>query len=200
MAHATSIIPYYSTTTTNVPASSSLAAGEIAWNVTDKKIFSSTNGTDIVTIFDPASFQAAGTYLSNLSEDSTPSLGGNLAGGDYEVSAVELVDVAEVVNAIGSIGGGTQDIDLTLGGVVTGTVDTSATTFTFSNPWPSGSASSFTLILTNGGSQTVTWPASVSWPGGTAPTLTAAGVDILVFLTVDGGTTWHGTFASEDSQ
>jgi hypothetical protein len=50
------------------------------------------------------------------------------------------------------------------------------------------------MRLTNGGSQTVNWPASVDWvPGGTAPTLTASGVDELVFKTIDGGTIWVGT-------
>lgn len=45
------------------------------------------------------------------------------------------------------------------------------------------------------GSRTVTWPASVKWPGGSAPTQsTAAGaVDKYVFETVDGGTTWDGS-------
>ena len=47
---------------------------------------------------------------------------------------------------------------------------------------------------------TVTWPASVDWAGGVAPTLTTAGVDILEFITVDGGTTWHGMVASLDSK
>jgi hypothetical protein len=61
----------------------------------------------------------------------------------------------EKVNAIGGTGGGTQDIDLALGNVVTATVDTSANTFTFSNPPASGRCGSFTLILINGGSQTV---------------------------------------------
>jgi len=75
---------------------------------------------------------------------------------------------------------------------VTGTVDTSTTTFTFSNPSASGTACSFTLILTNGGSQTVNWPASVDWAGAAAPALTAAGVDVLTFTTVDAGTTWYG--------
>ena len=45
---------------------------------------------------------------------------------------------------------------------------------------------------TNGGSQTVNWPASVDWAGGSAPTLTAAGVDVLAFTTVDEGTTRYG--------
>ncbi|MBI2108905.1 MAG: hypothetical protein HYT93_01835 [Parcubacteria group bacterium] len=99
---------------------------------------------------------------------------------------------SETVNAIGSIGGGTQDIDLGLGNVVTATVDTSATTFTFSKAPASGTSGYFTLVLTNGGSQTVTWPASVDWAGATAPTLTASGVDVLTFFTVDGGTIWYG--------
>lgn len=102
-----------------------------------------------------------------------------------------IKDYGETVNPIGSIGGGSQDIDLTLGNVITGTVDTSETTFTVSNPPATGTAGSFTLILTNGGSQTVNWPASFDWPGGTAPSLTTSGVDIVTGLTVDGGTTWR---------
>ena len=104
----------------------------------------------------------------------------------------------EEVNAIGATGGGTQDIDLASGNVVTATVDTSANTFTFSNPPTSGKCGSFTLILTNGGSQTVNWPAAVDWAGGTAPTLTTSGVDVLTFTTVDGGTIWYGFLAGAD--
>ena len=104
----------------------------------------------------------------------------------------------ENVNAIGSTGGGTQDIDLANGNVVTATVDTSANTFTFSNPPTSGKCGSFTLILTNGGSQTVNWPAAVDWAGGTAPTLTTAGIDVLTFTTVDAGTIWYGFLAGAD--
>ncbi len=104
----------------------------------------------------------------------------------------------ENVNAIGSTGGGTQDINLALGNVVTATVDTSANTFTFSNPPASGKCGSFTIILTNGGSQTVNWPAAVDWAGGTAPTLTTSGRDVLTFTTVDGGTIWYGFAAGLD--
>ena len=113
-------------------------------------------------------------------------------------SHTEIAVYSEDVNAIGSTGGGTQDIDLTLGNVVTATVDTSANTFTFSNPPASGKAGSFTLILTNGGSQTVNFPASVDWAGGTAPTLTTSGVDVLTFTTVDGGTIYYGFAAGLD--
>jgi len=122
-------------------------------------------------------------------------LAGAVTGADQTVSAINLKDYGEVTNAIGSTGGGTQDIDLTLGNYVTATVDTSANTFTFSNPTASDEGCGFTLVLTNGGSQTVNWPASVDWPAATAPTLTAAGVDKLVFETSDGGTTWLGNLA-----
>lgn len=129
-----------------------------------------------------------GTLLTNQGG----TLAGTLAMADNQITRPVFTDYGETVNAIGSIGGGTQDIDLTLGNVVSGTVDTSTTTFTFSNPPASGTAGSFTLFLTNGGSQTVNWPATVDWAGGTAPTLTAAGVDILTFTTIDGGTIWYG--------
>ena len=122
-----------------------------------------------------------------------------LLGGDNILQRPVLKDYGETINAIGATGGGTQDIDITLGNVVTATVDTSTNTFTFSNPSASGTGCSFTLKLTNGGSQTVNWPASVDWPSATAPTLTTSGVDILVFYTDDGGTIWHGKLASQDS-
>ena len=53
----------------------------------------------------------------------------------------------------------------------------------------------FTLKLVNGGAFAQTWPASVDWPAATAPTLTASGTDVLVFITCDGGTTWYGFVA-----
>jgi len=118
--------------------------------------------------------------------------GGNLVMADNVVQRAELLDTSETKQTLGAIGGGTQDIDYTAGSVISGTVDTSATTFTFSNPPASGKAGAFTLVLTNGGSQTVNWPASVQWAGGAAPGLTAAGVDILSFITMDGGTIWYG--------
>jgi len=93
-------------------------------------------------------------------------------------------------------------IDLTNGNVFDLTL-TGNCTFTFSSPPVSGKAGSFTLILTQDGtgSRTVTWPAAVDWAGGTAPTLTTTattGVDVITFVTVDGGTTWLGFLAGGD--
>ena len=71
------------------------------------------------------------------------------------------------------------------------------TTFTFSNPAASGKVSFFSLRITQDASAsgfTITWPGTVRWPGGTAPTLTstASAKDQLVFYTNDGGTNWYG--------
>jgi hypothetical protein len=84
-----------------------------------------------------------------------------------------------------------NDVDLELGNVFTYTLS-GAQTLTFSNPIASGNSSSFSLILTNGGSATLTFPSAVDWPAATAPTLTASGVDVLTFVTIDGGTIWYG--------
>jgi len=125
-------------------------------------------------------------------------LGGYINFQDEQAIRPEIKDYAETVNAIGDLGGGTDAIDVSAGNVVTATVSTSTQTFTFTNPSATGKACSFTLILTNGGSQTVNWPSSVDWAGGSAPSLTSSGVDILTFTTVDAGTIWYGFAAGTD--
>lgn len=57
---------------------------------------------------------------------------------------------------------------------------------------------SFILDLTNGGSAAITWWSGIKWAGGTAPTLTAAGRDVLGFFTTDGGNTWTGLVLGKD--
>ena len=119
--------------------------------------------------------------------------------GDNLIETPELIDYGETVNAIGATGGGTQSLNIALGNVQTATVDTSTNTFTFDNPSPDTKSCSFTLILTNGGSQTVVWPTTVQWAGGTAPTLTTSGRDVLTFMTIDAGAaTWYGFAAGLD--
>ena len=119
-------------------------------------------------------------------------VGGYINFQDEQAIRPEIKDYAETVNVLGDLGGGTDAIDITAGNVVTATVSTSTQTFTFTNPSATGKACSFTLILTNGGSQTVNWPSSVDWAGGDAPSLTSSGVDVLTFTTVDAGTIWYG--------
>tara|TARA_R110001592_G_scaffold548_6_gene2898 strand:+ start:505 stop:1185 length:681 start_codon:yes stop_codon:yes gene_type:complete len=77
---------------------------------------------------------------------------------------------------------------------------TENTTFTFSNPPASGTGYSFTLkIVQDSTARTITWPASVDWAAATAPTIsTGSGeVDVFVFFTTDGGTTFYGFTAGQ---
>lgn len=94
-----------------------------------------------------------------------------------------------------------QTIDYALGqpDVVSRTV-AGAQTWTFSNPPAAGTVSARFLELTNGGTGAQTWPTSVKWEGGVAPTLTAAGLDILAFYTRDGGVTYRGVLWAKDSK
>jgi hypothetical protein len=79
---------------------------------------------------------------------------------------------------------------------------TENTTFTFSNPPASGTAYTMSIEIIQDASAsgfTVTWPASVDWPEAETPTLTAtaSAVDVFVFSTRDGGTTWYGFTAGQ---
>lgn len=109
---------------------------------------------------------------------------------DGVLSRAELKDYAETVEALGSVSG-SVNLDFEAGNVKTVTIG-GVTTFAFTNPPASGKAGSMTLIITNGGSATVNWPASVDWDEDGAPTLTAAGRDVVSFMTVDGGTIVYG--------
>jgi hypothetical protein len=82
-----------------------------------------------------------------------------------------------VVSALGSISG-TNTLDLAAATEFTATIG-GATTLAFSNAPGAGSAQVVYLRLTNAGSAVITWPANTKFAGGTAPTLTSSGVDVL---------------------
>lgn len=90
-------------------------------------------------------------------------------------------------------------VDLATGNYFTKTIS-GATTFTVTNVPATGTAANFILELTNAGSAAVTWFSGVKWAGGTPPTLTASGVDVLGFYSHNGGTTWRGFLLSKDSK
>ena len=90
------------------------------------------------------------------------------------------------------------DIDTSIANVFSKTI-TGPTTLTFSKVLPAPAVTSFILELINGGSY-VTWPTGVKWAGGTKPTLSTTGLDILGFYSRDGGTTWRGMVLSKDSR
>ena len=111
---------------------------------------------------------------------------------DYVVQRPEFKDYSETKTALSAAA--TVDIDLTNGNVFTITPDQN-TTFTFSNPSPTGKACAFTLVWTQDGSdRTIAWPGTVDWAGGSAPDVTSgsAKIDIYMFFTIDAGTIWYG--------
>ena len=127
----------------------------------------------------------ADTSKTDVAETRSASI--NMA--DQIVQRPVLKDYAETKVAMAA-----HAVDLELGNVFTYTLS-GGQTLTFTNPAASGSACSFTLIITNGGSATLTWPTSIDWAAATAPTLTASGVDVLTFTSIDGGTIWYGIAA-----
>jgi len=117
---------------------------------------------------------------------------------DYVIQRPELKDYSETKVALSAAA--TVDIDLTSGNVFALTADQN-TTFTFSDPSPTGKSCAFTLVWTQDGSdRTIAWPASVDWAGGSAPDVTSgsAKIDIYTFFTIDAGTIWYGFQAGAD--
>lgn len=90
-----------------------------------------------------------------------------------------------------------DDISCNAGNYFSKTIS-APTTLTVSGVPSAGTVASFILDLTNGGSAVITWWAGIKWAGGPAPTLTAAGRDVLGFFTHDGGTTWTGLVLGKD--
>lgn len=140
--------------------------------------------------------QAYDADTSKLDVAETRSATLNMA--DLELIRPKLRDVSETTSVIGNTGAA-RTFDLTVANVFSATLD-QASTFTFSNPPATGSTGYFVIELTNGEAFAITWPTSVDWEGGTAPILTAAGVDLLAFYTRDAGVTWHGMVGSTDSK
>jgi hypothetical protein len=128
----------------------------------------------------------SGTQGALGSQGSTAGTATNLSGG-------VLTNYGETVNVVGNTSTAAT-INLANGNFVTATL-TGNCTFTFTTGLTSG-AVSFTLLLTNDATagRSITWPASVVWPGGVVPTrtTTASKSDIWTFFTLNNGTKWYG--------
>lgn len=125
---------------------------------------------------------------SALLETSQQFTFGNVTAGNL---TAQMVGYSLKTNTLGNVSG-TTTINVAIGNYVTANT-IGSTTWVFSGATASPNASGFILELTNGGSATQFWPANTKWPGALgAPNLTAVGVDVLVFITDDGGTTWRG--------
>ena len=171
-----------------------LAGGAVTGAITTNSTF---DGVDIATR------DAVLTSTTTTANAALPKAGGTLSGavdaGDQIISKAVFKDVGETLVTNGT-SGAAATIDLENGNFYKITL-TANCTLTFSNPPASGTAGSFTLFLVQDGtgSRTVTWPGTVDWSAATAPTLTttAAAVDVLTFITLDGGTIWNGFVAGQ---
>jgi hypothetical protein len=136
--------------------------------------------------FDPTGLSVVtGTDVQTAIEELDAASGG----GDFLTVNEGGGDVISTIAASGT----TETIDLADGNVHDITL-TDDCTFTFTSP-AAGRGRSFTLFLRQGAGfpHLATWPGSVVWAGG-APTLStgSAEVDVLNFVTLDGGTVWYG--------
>jgi hypothetical protein len=102
------------------------------------------------------------------------------------VGRAKMQDLVEIAGAMTS-----TTIDLSLGRWFEKTV-TGNMTFAVSNVPATGQVAAFMFKVTNGGAHTVTWWSGVKWDQGSSPTLTMSGVDLLGFITADGGTSYYG--------
>ncbi len=140
--------------------------------------------THLASTANPHSVTAAQAgALANVVEDTTPQLGGEL---DAQANSIgfTLQTYTGVV--------GTTAIDWTNGNKAKFTFGAGNETLTFTAP-SKPCAVQLIIVQDATGSRTITWPAAVKWPGGTAPTLStaASAVDIVSFLY--DGTNYYGT-------
>ena len=132
------------------------------------------------------------------------SIDAELACADQVVSRAQMKDYAETVNALGSKSAA-FNIDFEDGNVQTVTISSGTFNIGLTNSLASHS-NSVTILGTNLGAGTPSFVAgahggggnAVKWAGGTAPTYTASGTDVLCFTTFDGGTTFYGFAAGLD--
>lgn len=110
-----------------------------------------------------------------------------------ESSGTSVVEKVNTVSASGST--------LTLPDVFTATMHDVTLTANCTLTFPAvGAGKSFSLRLAQDGtgSRTVTWPGTVKWDSGTAPTIStaASSVDAFAFACID-GSHWLGFFAGK---
>ena len=109
-----------------------------------------------------------------------------------------------VVNGPVAIG---KDTKVTVGSITSGDIDLSTgnyfddtlaanTTYTLSN---AGDVQAFQLEVTGASTYTITWPSSIEWAGGVAPSAPANGeTDVFTLVTDDGGTSYVGVKTADN--
>ena len=135
---------------------------------------------------------------NTISADQTFS-SAKLAMADNIVERPILTDYGITHNVVSS-SGGSVTLNLTTGNSFITTLTENISAVILSNPPATGTYGQIVIRIiqdSGGGAFTVTWPASVIWPSGTAPTITVTNnaIDEVTLHTIDAGTTWLGNFS-----
>ena len=169
---------------------------EITFNADGTKMYILGDATDSVyqyslsTAFDLSTASYDNLSFSVAGQDSVPfGLSFNSAGTKMYVVGV-ATDTIYQYSTVAL----TQTLDLSTGTTFSFT-PSGATTVSFTNAPASGKAIGFSVEI-NGDGSAITWPTSVKWHEGVAPTATAS-KEVYAFVTTDGGTVYYGRKAVE---
>ena len=118
---------------------------------------------------------------------------------DNEIIRPKIKDFSETFYDNGSVNGVTLDFEngnVQMARGIGSGATSSMYGINLTNPPPSGSVGTMTLILTNGVGMGQSgghmFAPEIKWPSGAAPTLTNQGHDIMTFMTTDAGGTYYG--------
>jgi hypothetical protein len=97
---ATVIKPKRSETGSSVPTTANLAVGEMAVNTADQKIYVRDSADNIVVVADST---AAASGISNVVEDTTPQLGGNLDLNSSDITGTGNINITGTATLSGNL-------------------------------------------------------------------------------------------------
>lgn len=126
---------------------------------------------------------------------------------DFEDNLLQRPDIQDygITSTTPSISSGAITFDFANGNAFEVLLTENITIITLSNPPASGIYGEIIIkfVQDGTGSRTVAgWPATVNWPGGTAPVITTdltTGTDVIVLKTWDAGTDYFGDFSQDYS-
>jgi len=144
-----------------------------------------------------ASFASTASFVNTLRQNVTVSGSVFMSG---SLSTPVFIDYEERFTSP-AISAGSLTLNLANGNVFDVALNASVVSLTISSPPAANNAGSFVLIFTADGTpRGVAWGPSVSWPGGTAPTLTSTNgkKDVFGFISLNGGTNWYGFIGGQN--
>lgn len=168
------------------------AAATSATNAATSASAASTSASSASTSASTATTQASNASTSASTASTQATNASNSA--SAAATSAALFDTV----ATASSSSGTATLNLSTNRVFSHTL-TENTTYVFSNPASTGTRCALELYLTqHATAKTVTWPGTVRWSNGVAPTLTTNSAKyILSFVTIDGGSNYIGVLGAE---